>query len=123
MSVNIDFLKGTKKPRWGKERFKPVWWPVNVSWRNPNDKKGWLTNPEILLCLGSWREHRMQVTSQLNPIPISQEERLHSSNDRIDAPSQNSIPFLPGAYNQLDDIGLLAEVSTRIFDFIFNLLV
>ena len=62
----------------------------------------------------------MQITSQLNPIVISQKESLHSSNDRIDALSPNSIPSLPGVYNQLDDIKLLTEVSTIIFQFHFQ---
>ena len=122
MSVNIYLLKGTRKPRWGQERFKPVWWPESVPWSDPNNKKSRLTKPEIGLCISSWREHRMQITSQLNPIPISQEERLHSSNDRIDDLSPNSILPLLCAYDQLDDVKLLTEVSTIIFRFHFNLL-
>ena len=120
MSVNFVFLKGTRDSRWGQERFKPVWWPENFPWSDPNNKKSTLTKPEIALCIGSWQEHRMQITSQLNPIAISQKKSLHSSNDRIDALSPNSIPSLPGVYNQLDDIKLLTEVSTIIFQFHFQ---
>ena len=65
--IGIKFIfsiKGTKNANWRQTSFRPVWWPANISFDDPNNSKPRLSSEELHNIITAYSSYMVSVDAQ-----------------------------------------------------------